>query len=59
MAWNPEQERWIASHVHRLEAPVIVGVGAAFDFLSGEKKQAPVWVQRSGFEWLFWLSADV
>lgn len=55
---TPKQERWMASHVHRLDAPVIVGVGAAFDFLSGEKKQAPVWMQRRGLEWLFRLLSE-
>ena len=55
---TPKQERWMAAHVDRLEVPVLVGVGAAFDFLSGEKRQAPVWIQRSGFEWLFRLMCE-
>lgn len=50
---TPKQERWMAAHVGRLRAPVLIGVGAAFDFHAGLKKQAPRWVQRSGFEWLF------
>ena len=49
----PKQERWMASHVGRVRAPVMVGVGAAFDFLSGHKAQAPRWVQRGGLEWLY------
>ena len=49
---TPKQERWMASHIGRLEAPVLIGVGAAFDFLAGEKKQAPGWMQRNGLEWL-------
>lgn len=52
---SPRQERWMAEHVHRLDVPVLVGVGAAFDFLSGNKAQAPYWMQRSGLEWLFRL----
>ena len=40
-------------HLGRLNSPVMVGVGAAFDFLSGNKPQAPLWMQRSGLEWLF------
>jgi N-acetylglucosaminyldiphosphoundecaprenol N-acetyl-beta-D-mannosaminyltransferase len=55
---TPKQERWMRAHVDRLEVPVLVGVGAAFDFLSGEKKQAPVWIQRSGFEWLFRMMCE-
>lgn len=50
---TPKQEHWMAEHVGRLEAPVIVGVGAAFDFNAGLKRQAPRWVQRGGLEWLF------
>ena len=49
----PKQERWMARFRPRLEAPVLVGVGAAFDFLAGEKPQAPSWIQRSGLEWAY------
>lgn len=52
---TPKQERWMADHIGQVDAPVLVGVGAAFDFLSGKKKQAPRWIQRSGLEWLFRL----
>ena len=55
---TPKQERWMAEHMGRLEAPVLIGVGAAFDFLSGRKPQAPRWVQRSGLEWLFRLATE-
>jgi len=55
---TPKQERWMASHIGRLEAPVLIGVGAAFDFLAGEKKQAPAWMQRNGLEWLFRLATE-
>ena len=55
---TPKQERWMAEHVGRLTAPVLVGVGAAFDFHSGLKKQAPPWMQRSGLEWLFRLATE-
>ena len=48
----------MVEHIGRVKAPVMVGVGAAFDFLSGRKRQAPVWVQRSGFEWLFRLLSE-
>jgi N-acetylglucosaminyldiphosphoundecaprenol N-acetyl-beta-D-mannosaminyltransferase len=37
---------------------VMAGVGAAFDFISGRKRQAPPWMQRRGLEWLFRLSQD-
>ncbi len=51
----PIQERWMAENQHRLEAPVLVGVGAAFDFHSNMVRQAPAWMQRIGLEWLFRL----
>jgi N-acetylglucosaminyldiphosphoundecaprenol N-acetyl-beta-D-mannosaminyltransferase len=55
---TPKQEFWMADHVARVDAPVMIGVGAAFDFLAGLKPQAPRWVQRSGFEWLFRLLTE-
>ena len=55
---TPKQEYWLASHIGRLNAPVLIGVGAAFDFLAGTKPQAPVWMQRNGIEWLFRLSTE-
>jgi N-acetylglucosaminyldiphosphoundecaprenol N-acetyl-beta-D-mannosaminyltransferase len=55
---SPKQERWMAEHVNRLNSPVLIGVGAAFDFLSGRKKQAPRWMQRCGLEWFFRLTME-
>ena len=55
---TPKQERWMAEHVGKLEAPVLVGVGAAFDFLAGVKRQAPRWMQRLALEWLFRLLTE-
>jgi N-acetylglucosaminyldiphosphoundecaprenol N-acetyl-beta-D-mannosaminyltransferase len=52
---TPKQERWMAAHVDRLNAPVLIGVGAAFDIHAGVLSQAPVWMQRSGLEWLYRL----
>jgi N-acetylglucosaminyldiphosphoundecaprenol N-acetyl-beta-D-mannosaminyltransferase len=54
----PKQEYWMASHVGRLSAPALIGVGAAFDFHTGRKQQAPRWMQRSGLEWLFRLASE-
>ena len=50
---TPKQERFMAAQAKTLEAGVLVGVGAAFDFHAGRVRQAPRWIQRSGFEWLF------
>jgi N-acetylglucosaminyldiphosphoundecaprenol N-acetyl-beta-D-mannosaminyltransferase len=55
---TPKQEYWMASHLGRVDAPVLIGVGAAFDFLAGTKQQAPRWMQRSGLEWLFRLLSE-
>ena len=55
---TPKQERWMASHVGRLTAPVLIGVGAAFDFHAGLKRQAPRWMRRSGLEWSFRLVSE-
>ena len=55
---TPKQERWMAEHRDRLNAPVLIGVGAAFDFLSGIKPQAPKWMQSHGLEWLFRLVTE-
>ena len=45
-------------HVGRLCVPVLIGVGAAFDFHAGVKRQAPRWMQQSGLEWLFRLMTE-
>ncbi len=54
----PKQERWMAAHRDRLAAPVLIGVGAAFDFHAGLKSQAPRFLQRSGLEWLYRLATE-
>jgi N-acetylglucosaminyldiphosphoundecaprenol N-acetyl-beta-D-mannosaminyltransferase len=48
----------MAGHLGLIEAPVMIGVGAAFDFLAGTKRRAPVWMQRNGLEWLFRLCSE-
>ncbi|MGD0909863.1 MAG: WecB/TagA/CpsF family glycosyltransferase [Candidatus Acidiferrales bacterium] len=52
---TPKQERWMYENRGRLQVPVLVGVGAAFDINSGTKQQAPGWMQEHGLEWLFRL----
>lgn len=53
----PKQERWMAEHKDRVQC-VMLGVGAAFDFISGSKKHAPRWMQKVGLEWLFRLVSE-
>ena len=55
---SPKQDLWMATHRERLEAPLLVGVGAAFDFYTGRVRQAPRWVMRIGLEWLFRLCQE-
>ena len=54
----PKQEKWMARMRDRLDAPVLVGVGAAFDFHAGLVPQAPDWMQRLGLEWAFRLAHE-
>ncbi len=46
-------ELFMAEHLNRVDVPVMAGVGAAFDFLSGNKPQAPKWIASLGLEWFF------
>ncbi len=55
---TPKQERWMADLRPLLDAPVLVGVGAAFDFHAGLLDQAPASVQRLGLEWLYRLGKE-
>jgi len=48
----PHQDKWIARNMYRLPASVSIGVGGAFDFISGTTRRAPRWMQRIGIEWL-------
>jgi N-acetylglucosaminyldiphosphoundecaprenol N-acetyl-beta-D-mannosaminyltransferase len=55
---TPKQEKFMAHYWQRLDATLMFGVGAAFDFHAGRVRQAPRWVQRSGLEWLFRLTQE-
>jgi N-acetylglucosaminyldiphosphoundecaprenol N-acetyl-beta-D-mannosaminyltransferase len=55
---SPKQDFWMHLHRPLLNAPVIVGAGAAFDFCSGAKPQAPRWMQGCGLEWFFRLCCE-
>ncbi len=54
----PKQEKWMAMMRPRLEAPVLAGVGAAFDFHAGLVPQAPNWIQEAGLEWAYRLAHE-
>jgi N-acetylglucosaminyldiphosphoundecaprenol N-acetyl-beta-D-mannosaminyltransferase len=55
---QPKQERWMSAMRPRLRAPLLVGVGAAFDFHAGIVPQAPAWMQRGGLEWTYRLAHE-
>lgn len=55
---TPKQERFMAGYLRKFHTTLMVGVGAAFDFHSGRVRQAPRWIQRSGFEWLYRMLVD-
>ena len=55
---TPKQERWMAEFRGRLEAPVLLGVGAAFDIHAGRLRQAPPLLQRAGLEWAYRLAVE-
>ncbi len=55
---SPKQDLWMAKYRAALSAPVLIAVGAAFDFYAGRVRQAPRWAQRNGLEWLFRLLSE-
>jgi N-acetylglucosaminyldiphosphoundecaprenol N-acetyl-beta-D-mannosaminyltransferase len=55
---QPKQEKWMLRMRPRLSAPLLVGVGAAFDFHAGLVSQAPPWMQRNGLEWTYRLARE-
>ena len=50
---NPKQEFWISRYAELIGAPVCIGVGGTLDLIVGEKRRAPMWMQRTGLEWIF------
>jgi N-acetylglucosaminyldiphosphoundecaprenol N-acetyl-beta-D-mannosaminyltransferase len=55
---TPKQEKFMAQYWQKLDATLMFGVGAAFDFHAGRVRQAPRWMQRSGLEWFFRLCCE-
>ena len=50
---QPRGEQWIAKHLHALNVPVSMQIGASLDFAAGRVSRAPSWIQRSGLEWIY------
>lgn len=55
---TPKQERFMAEYIDRLHVPLLIAVGAAFDFHTGRIQEAPVWMKRAGLQWLHRLTQD-
>lgn len=55
---NPLQEQWMLDNCEKLRTPLVFGVGALLDFLSGNARRAPGWVRRHRVEWLYRLSRE-
>ncbi len=55
---TPKQDKFMAEYLPKLDATVMLGVGATFDFHSGRIRRAPVWMQRLGLEWFFRLCME-
>jgi N-acetylglucosaminyldiphosphoundecaprenol N-acetyl-beta-D-mannosaminyltransferase len=55
---SPKQDEWLATFRPLLHAPVLLAVGAAFDFHAGRRRRAPRWAQRAGLEWVFRLASE-
>lgn len=53
----PKQENWMYEHKNKVNA-LMIGVGAAFDYLAGNIKRAPMWMQKLNLEWLYRLIQD-
>ena len=51
----PKQEKWLDAHLRELAVPVSIGVGGSLDVMAGTMRRAPLWMQRTGLEWLFRL----
>jgi N-acetylglucosaminyldiphosphoundecaprenol N-acetyl-beta-D-mannosaminyltransferase len=54
----PKQELWIARNKDALGVPVSMGVGGSFEMAAGDRRRAPRWIQRTGFEWLYRFSQE-
>ncbi len=55
---NPKQEKWIGMYGRELGVPVMIGIGGTLDFIAGETKRAPEWMQKAGLEWSYRLMQE-
>jgi N-acetylglucosaminyldiphosphoundecaprenol N-acetyl-beta-D-mannosaminyltransferase len=55
---NPKQEKWISMYARELSVPICIGIGGTLDMIAGITRRAPLWMQRSGLEWLYRLMQE-
>jgi N-acetylglucosaminyldiphosphoundecaprenol N-acetyl-beta-D-mannosaminyltransferase len=55
---SPKQDKWMQEHLTKIPGTIMIAAGAAFDFFGGTINQAPIFIQKSGLEWLFRLFQD-
>lgn len=55
---NPKQEKWIGMYGRELGVPVMIGIGGTLDFITGNTKRAPEWMQQAGLEWVHRLASE-
>jgi exopolysaccharide biosynthesis WecB/TagA/CpsF family protein len=55
---NPKQEIWFDRNRNRLKVPVSIGIGGTYEFIVGSVARAPVWMQKTGLEWVFRITQD-
>jgi N-acetylglucosaminyldiphosphoundecaprenol N-acetyl-beta-D-mannosaminyltransferase len=55
---NPKQEKWIRMYAHELNVPICIGIGGTLDMIVGVTRRAPIWMQKSGLEWIYRLGQE-
>jgi len=55
---NPKQELWFNRNRHKIQVPVTIGIGGTFEFIVGNVKRSPVWMQKIGMEWIYRIIQD-
>ena len=55
---NPKQEIWYNRNRNRLKIPVTLGIGGTFEFIASTVKRAPIWMRKSGVEWIYRITQD-
>jgi len=55
---NPKQEIWFDRNRNQLKVPISIGIGGTYEFITGSVPRAPLWMQKTGLEWIFRITQD-